>query len=270
MPPAIHVTCPFLPCKGKWWVGADLGESTRIPQHHPIGMPATYTGWLPWCPGAGIFVRKSTSHPFNEPDVAKLQRALSAYQARLRAIAAGDDLAGAPYVPLAELIEHGRPADPTNEYFPGRPADAPEPGTGEPPAAPVQIGTGHHLGRAEMDNSHSTTQGLVGLAINQMGLTQDLLARITAAIDEGESLAVAAESQVRAVQSLVISAVGTGADAGDSGEAMAEHVALAVDTISGEANIGQSLALAKLRVETAHLQLVASIVHARDFLARLG
>jgi hypothetical protein len=217
-----------------------------------------------------MFVRKDTSRPFIEQDVAKLQRALAAYQARVKAIAAGT-ADGAPYKPLAAGESVGRPVDPTNEYFPGRPADAPEPNPGErPEMLPSWELGGGHLGGSAVDNSHSTTQGLVGLAINQMGLTQDLLARVTSALDEAEAVAVASESQIRTVQSLVMAAVGTGEGAPPSGEQMAEHTALAVDTISGDASVGLAVHLAKVRAETANNQILAAVANAQEFLRTLS
>ena len=159
----------------------------------------------------------------------------------------------------------------TDDYFPGRPADAPEPGVGEPPAQRVDIDTGQSLGKAAMENSHATTKGLAMLARNQMGLTQDLLARITAALEEAELLAVAAESQVRSVQGLVVACVGTGAGASSSGERMAEQTALGVDTLSNDTNsVLIAVRLAKSRVESAYEQMASAAEHAAAYIATLS
>lgn len=158
-----------------------------------------------------------------------------------------------------------------DDYFPGRPADAPEPGVGEPPAAPAPLDAGYALGKAEMENSHATTKGLAMLARNQMGLTQDLLARITAALEEAEMLAVAAESQIRSVQGLVVACVGTGAGASSSGERMAEQTALAVSTLSSDTNsVLVAVRLTKSRVESAHEQMASAAEQAAAYIATLS
>jgi hypothetical protein len=120
------------------------------------------------------------------------------------------------------------------------------------------------------DSSHSTTRGLAELSVNQMGITQDLLARITNALDEAESIAIAAESQVRSVQGLVVACVGTGDRAPESGERMAEQTALAVDTIAGGDNILMAIQVAKNRVQNAHDQIASGAEHGRRYIGQLS
>jgi len=254
-PATRHLRCPFPPCTAEWWFG-DLGQDV-VPLHAPKTAPAWTSGAA--CPGS-LMTYQPDSDVLAPPDTAKIQRAYAAYLA----------LAGEP-LPSAYLgAPVGRPADqPEEYYFPGRPADAPEPGPGDPHPA-VEIGAGHHLGKAEMENSHSTTKGLAMLAVNQMGLTQDLLARMTAAVDEAEAVAIAAESQIRSVQGLVSACVGTGADAPTSGERMAEQTSLAADTIGGENNIGNALALAKQRIADAHRQIAVAAEEGRRYIGQLS
>ena len=120
------------------------------------------------------------------------------------------------------------------------------------------------------DNSHSTTRGLAELAVNQMGQTQDLLARIMNAIDEAEAISIAVQSQVRSVQGLVTACVGTGEGAPASGEQMAEQTMLAVDTIAGDNNILIALRVAKSRVEAAQQQINAAVEHGRTYIGVLS
>lgn len=262
-----HLKCPFPPCTAEWWFG-NLAQNT-IPPHQAEGF-ATAAVWLPWCPGT-MTAYKPDSQELTEPDKAKIERAYQQYLARqAETVREPEDVYSGEY--LGAPI--GRPVDPDrdrDEFFPGRPADAPEPGPGEAHPA-VEIGTGHHLGKAAMDNAHGTAAGLAGLAINQMGLTQDLLARLTSALDEAESLAQAAESQITAVQSLVISAVGTGEGTGEGGNKMAEQTALAVDTIGGGegGNIFNAINVAKIRVELAHQQVAAAVDGGNQYIAGLG
>jgi len=268
IPTTRHLVCPFPPCTAEWWFG-DLSRNT-VPAHAPQGF-ASAAVWLPWCPGT-MTGYKPDSDELRETDKAKIERAYQNYLAwKAETMHEPEDVKGGPFVggPV------GRPVDPDRdraEFFPGRPADTPEPGVGEPPAAPVPIGTGYHLGKAAMDNAHQTAAGLAGLAINQMGLTQDILSRLTSALDEAEALAQAAESQVTAVQSLVISAVGTGEGAGEGGNKMAEQTALAVDTIGGGegGNIFNAINVAKIRVELAHQQIAAAVEGGNQYVAGLG
>lgn len=265
-PTTRHLACPFPPCTAEWWFG-DLMRNS-VPVHAPQGF-ASAALWLPWCPGT-MTVYKPDSDELTEPDKAKIERAYQQYLAQQTETVREPDEVHGEFIggPL------GRPVDPNrdrDEFFPGRPADAPEPGVGEPPAAPVQIGTGHHLGKAAMDNAHQTAAGLAGLAVNQMGLTQDLLARITDALDEAAELAVAAEAQIGAVQSLVTAAVGTGEAAGMGGNAMAEQTALAKSTI-GDARDGilSAIHVAKVRVGLSHQQIMAAVEGGRQYIAGLG
>lgn len=178
-------------------------------------------------------------------------------------------MAGDDRIPMPSA---DRPERPREESFPGRPADAPEPGAGEEPAAPVPTGVGgdHFTGRGMSDSSHSTTRGLAELAVNQMGVTQDLLSRMTNALDEVETLAVAAEQQVRSVQGLVVACVGTGQRAPESGERMAEQTALAVDTIAGNDNILGAVRVAKARVDAAFSQIHSAAENGRAYIGQLS
>lgn len=277
----VHLVCPFPPCTAEWWTGLEPGQTrVSVPYHLPEGDFEGIEGYTVRCPGALAMFNCETRELELVPlSAEQVERAAGVYRVRLaskrereqRAAEAeqgtGGHWVGGPLGRPANLSQHG-----SEMYFPGRPADAPEPGVGEPPAMPVEIGTGHHLGRAAMDNAHSTTKGLADLAINQMGLTQDLLARITASLEEAEALAVAAEAQIHAVSSLVTSAVGTGADAGANGEAMAEQTMLALGTIGGENadNIQVAIQLAKIRVELAHQQITGAVTAGKAYSASLG
>lgn len=121
------------------------------------------------------------------------------------------------------------------------------------------------------DDSHSTTKGLAELAVNQMGITQDLLARLTTALDEAEALAVAAESQVDSVAALVTAAVGDGSRANAAGTQMAEQTAMARSTIADQSDgILPALQLTKTRVESAFQQIAAAVDNGRQYIGTLS
>lgn len=186
-------------------------------------------------------------------------------------MAGGDDAFRRGRVPLPSKVYPERPRD---EHFPGRPADAPEPGAGDPPTAAVPAGVAgdHFTGRQAMDSSHhSTAKGLAELAVNQMDVTLGLLARITNAIDEAEGVTVAAEYQIGSVAGLVTAAVGTGANAPRSAEQMAEQVALGKSTIGDQSDgILPALRLARTRIETAQRQVAAAKEHGYAYIRSLS
>lgn len=279
----VHLVCPFPPCTAEWWVGREPGQTHfPIPFHMPQGFEGTETYDLR-CPGAVHTLSGEGDEPrgLSAPSTEQMTRAYERYLVKLAVLR--ERAERQTDAERAKAQHHlgfpvGRPVDHamnTDMYFPGRPADAPEPGPGESPAQPVDFGNvaGHHLGRAAMDNAHSTTKGLAGLAMAKMGEVQDQLAQITDHLDRATAQAVAAEALMTAANTLVIAAVGTGADAGDAGEAMAEQAAVATDTIGGQAeggNVFNAINVAKIRVEAASQQLTAAVTKASEYIARLS
>lgn len=184
---------------------------------------------------------------------------------KLDAFAAGDDQAFQRG--RAPLTNPDRPKRPHDEHFPGRPADAPEPGPGDAPAnrVPLDLGGGA-LGKAAMDDARNNLKAMTTLAIGQMEQTQDLLARLQEAIQTAEGLTVAAEHQARSAQALVTAAVGSGSGMPPSAEGMAEQVTLAVSTIGDQGDgILPALRLAHRRVRDAFVQLGSAIENAKTY-----
>jgi len=229
------------------------------------------------CPGAVQTLKGDGDEPtdLDPPAVEQMNRAYETHLIRLatereqaeRAAEAEQGRAG-PHIgfPVGRPVDHERSTD---MYFPGRPADAPEPGPGEPHPQ-VEIGQGHHLGRAAVDNSHDTTRGLVQLAIPRMEEAIGKLAGCVNTLNGATGIATMAEIEATAANALVIAAVGTGAGKPAAAEAMAEQMAMGVDTIMGEDNVFNAIEVGKIRVTAAIQQLTAAVEQARQYVALLS
>lgn len=278
------VRCPFPPCTAEWWVGLEAGQ-TRVsaPFHLPEGDFEGRDWFEIRCPGALTMFKSETEVlELTALSAEQVNRAYENYLLRLaqyheqqdREAEAEQGKTG-PYIggPV------GRPVDltvhPVEQWFPGRPADAPEPGPGEPaPSVPADV-EGHRLqGRegTKMDDSHARTAQLTSLALGQLGQTQDVLARVTDMLDQATGLASAAEHQITSAQSLVVSAVGSGAGKPAPAEQMAEQTALAVNTVAGTegGNLFNAINLSKIRVEAANQQIAGAVANGQAYLALLG
>lgn len=275
-----RIDCPFPPCEAWWNVGPNVWQ---VPYHSIRGatVPHVFAGVFK-CPGALVNFRFGTNEP-NTPDRIGMAERAAIYEARVeewsevererveRLRAANTE----PETPKG--IPEGREPDLSEGriiFFPGRPADAPEPGPGERPAQPVDHGNvaGHHLGRAAVENAHDTTKALVQLAKGKMSETKTKLDGCAAALGGATGLATMAEIEVSAAGALVVAAVGSGHGKPQCAQRMAEQVALAVDTIYGPggANIFNGIEVAKVRVEIAAQQLAAAIAQAEQYIALLS
>jgi hypothetical protein len=256
-------------------MGLDPGAGVvQVPLHLPQGFEGAEHYDLR-CPGAIGFVSRTGEMNAGTADV--VNRAYENYLIRLaheheaaeRAAEAAKGKSG-PYVgfPVGRPVDPDRPAE---QWFPGRPADAPEPGPGESHPA-VEIGTGHHLGRAAVDNAHDTTRGLVMLAITRMRETQRKLGGCINALNGATGLTTMAEMEVTAGNALVIAAVGTGAGKPQSAQQMAEQMALACDTIMGPngQNVFNAIEVAKIRATVAIQQITSAIQQAEQYVALLS
>lgn len=139
-----------------------------------------------------------------------------------------------------------------SDYFPGRPADAPEPGTGEPPAEPVPANVGGGpLGKAENMSSRDTLVAMIAATRTKIGETQEAVATCLSALEALEAastlLGPSSESAVR----LGVGAVGNSNDAPDDAVNMLHMLYGAKETASGESGVPQAIGL--VRVQLTHL-----------------
>jgi hypothetical protein len=159
----------------------------------------------------------------------------------------------------------GRPANgPREIYFPGRPADAPEPGVGERPAGrPAMDLGGGFLGRAAVDNARDQLQTLMGLAIEQIAQGQDTLAKMTGLVDSLKALDTVVGDNLRTAQGLLTAAVGSGHNVPEPA-----HRLRALLAAAGAMNASASeITATRVRVEKTYSQLVAAIEAAREYRA---
>jgi hypothetical protein len=276
-----RIDCPFPPCNAWWNVHFNV---TQVPYHNLRGadVPEIFQRFK--CPGSLTNFYIGTSNPL-EPDVKRMQRGMQIYTQRVEEWRAAEkrrierlraENGDADEAPL--IAPEGREAiDPTPGnplYFPGRPADAPEPGPGEEPAQTVDKGNiaGHRLGRAEMEDAHATARALTILARDKMNETLTKLAGCGHALNGSVGLATMAEIEATAAQALVIAAVGTGSGKPAPAEQMAEQTALGVSTIMGTQgdNIFNAIEVARIRVELAAQQITAAIEQANQYIALLS
>lgn len=272
-----HVYCPFPPCRAEWWVGLEPGATyVSIPLHMPQGFEGSER-FTVRCPGAlGLVLPDtgemsgSTADLVNRAYENFLIWLAHKHEREERAAEAARGAAG-PHIgfPVGRAVDPDRPDE---QWFPGRPADAPEPGPGEShPVVDHGNVAGHHLGRAAVDNAHDTTRGLVLLALTRMRETQGKLMGAQHALNGVTGIVTMAEIEATAANALVIAAVGTGAGKPRPAEAMAEQMAMAVDTLMGrDGNIFTATELAKIRVETMAQQMAAAIQNAEQYIALLS
>lgn len=163
------------------------------------------------------------------------------------------------------------PDRPIDEFYPGRPADAPEPGPGEPPAerVPLDIG-GEHLGRAAVDNARDQLRGLLNAVIEQSGQGQDTLAKATAMCDSIDAYRMAAEQATASASSLATVAVGSDSNVPQAAHDMTAALLVCQDRLTAE---GGELAAAVVRVREliadVHRELGVAANAARDYSAQV-
>ena len=305
---SVHITCPFPPCVEQWTIGIDPWQSrVTVPFHYPSGFEGAERYADLRCPGAMAMYDCSTRDL--ALDAQSAEQVNRAYENYLLWLAKSHDEQAAEREQHAEaerlreqldaeqraeeerskradylrsLSPHlrapiGRPADPDRDetyYFPvkARPDDGPQPG--EPPHAPVPEGVDaiHLTGRDAVDDSHAATVGLTRLALQQHGQAQEALSVVTELLERATAMAAVAETHVQSANSLVISAVGTGAGKPPAAEQMAEQTALATDTMSSSdgGNLHNAINLAKIRAETANQQIAAATAHGQAYIGLLG
>jgi hypothetical protein len=291
--------CPAYPmCTAVFAVDLKPGPSSRIAGFYPTHERLSAVGQTAECPGSGA--RIFGNGEVHESDRAYIRRAGvewlrdavqehgeagAATAEQLLAHLSGEASSVVPRADPAQLdaevaaILHrtlhetsgpvGRPAaGPRDIYFPGRPADAPEPGRGERPAGrvPMDVGGGF-LGRAAMDNARDQLVTLVGMIIDQIGQTQDTLARMTGQLDGLLALAEACSGQLTSAESLTRAAVGSGTGT-EPAERLREQLILARATVSGPDGVPGAAALARIRVGLAFTQLRAAAQAAEEYRVR--
>lgn len=284
--------CPFHPpCEADLepmivHTGPEAHEFFRAyPQHQVVGD----SSWFGQCPGSHIMIFDD-GH-YTETAMRVLEEASIAYNqhvlrrvAEFRALQAAREMSVEELQrrimhvesddPNVEIFRFGdtsdRPAPPNVEdFFPGRPADAPEPGPGEAPTAlpPMDIGGGH-LGRAGMDNARDQLRGMISMTISAIDRAQAHVARIIASVEMIEGLAVTCETQADAALSLARASVGSDNIPEEAQRMLAELTnahRYATDSADG---LLPALALLRGRLDTLQGTYTAAREAATEYMAR--
>lgn len=285
----LKITCPFSPCG---WFGEPIRQQARfgdpetnwvMPIHEVVGEGS----WFGRCPGSMLIVPEVTSaglavlgSAHREYLKRKIERQRAEQQREAERAAAEPD--GPVTLPntsgIADLIRKGAArVDPRlggdmDAYFPGRPADAPEPGPGDPPA-PLPEAAEHAtivpLG-GTMDNARSNLNALITLCASGLASTIEDLARVMGQIERAQSLLVNADETAKNAQQLIMVTVGTdSSNEPEPARNMKAMAALGRTTMSGSADqsVTWSLDAAHEAVTAAMNQFQAAKLAAEQYLA---
>lgn len=138
------------------------------------------------------------------------------------------------------------------DYFPGRPADAPEPGVGDKPASPVPADVGGGpLGKAEGMSSRSTLVAMIMATRNQIGAAQEAVAVALAALEVLERVSTRLPPSTESARNLGVAAVGYADDAPIDALAMMDMLNLSYAVATGPDGIPQAIGL--IRAQITHL-----------------
>lgn len=237
------MTCPFPPCR---WYGPAIEQQARFgdPETNmvlPIHDVQGEAYWFGRCPGsqlvvpeltaAGEAVIRSAMAEYSKRRLAMLARRVEQEKAEQAARELlkrrpGESLIdyfarteGPVALPntegIAELIrKHAARVDPRvdlEDYFPGRPADAPEPGVGDAPDMPVPPNADvTPLGRAgEMDNAKDNLNALIAACGASLDSYIEDLSRVLGLIERTQAMRVVANETVTNAQQLMIITLGS-------------------------------------------------------------
>lgn len=287
--------CPFPPCE---WDEEPLRQQARfgsdevnlvMPMHEVVGDDS----WYGRCPGSMLIVPVLT--PRGAAVIAEAlpgfatrkHNRLTARIERARAEATAAEAAAAEAgVPtksvdgIAEmLLKHGPRVDPrlsNSDYFPGRPADAPEPGPDDPPDTlpaaakdALIINLNKYTGAEVHDSARDNLNSLVTLCVhNAAGVIEDL-SRVQAAIERAQGMLAAADETAGNTRQLMTMTVGAQTDTGqpEPARTMVAMMALGHTTMvgNGDQSIKQSLAAALDAVAAAMNQVAAAKTAAEEY-----
>jgi hypothetical protein len=184
---------------------------------------------------------------------------------------------------LLDAVEDGRPVPATpprptppsvEDYFPGRPADAPEPGVGDAPAAklPLDKLAGHSqpLGKAGEMTSRETHMAMIAATLQKIGEAQEATASAILALEDLERATTVLGPHCDAASSLADATVGVLADNNmpESAIQMRVNLSLAKDTATGGDGIIQAVGLVRMRVTALVQQLAQASDAARRYQSR--
>jgi len=166
--------------------------------------------------------------------------------------------------------KRGTPPPPSVEdYFPGRPADAPEPGVGDEPAAKIPLdklaGHSQPLGKAGEMSTQETHAAMVYAARAAIGEAQDALSMTIVALEAVEHMISTLPPKVTAAHALVHAAVGGAENLPEPAIAMRAEITAALDVVTGEDTIASAALLLRARITALGVQLISASKHAETY-----
>ena len=295
------MTCPFPPCR---WYGQAIEQQARfgdpetnhvIPIHDVKGDGF----WFGRCPGSSLIVPNITDAgrsvivdgmaAYERMARERMQKTAEEAARNLPDRREGESLMNyfirrdGERVPLpntdgiADLIrKHGARVDPRvelNDYFPGRPGDPIEPGTGDDQALPVPTHADvTPLGKAgqQMDNAKDNLNALIAACGAGIDSYIEDLTRVLGQIELAQSLRAVADVTAMNTQQLMIVTLGT--EQAGSPQAARDMIAmtrLSRTTLSGSGaqSVIQGLAAAHEAIAAALNQAQAARTNATAYLA---
>lgn len=166
------------------------------------------------------------------------------------------------------------PPPSVEDYFPGRPADAPEPGVGDEPAAKIPLdklaGHSQPLGKAEAMTTREQHLAMIAATRAKIGESQDALGRVYAGLEALEGVAALLPPNVEAASSLADATVGVLADNNlpESALKMRVQLAAAKDTTTGTDGIAGAIRLVRMRIDALAQQLAVASAAAEEYQQR--
>lgn len=255
--------CPFPPC------GANLRplihrtdpyDKSKIATVYPIHNVEGDASWFGRCPASQFAVPHLSFRALEF-----LAETTASYERRLAErikLAAMLEAVNRSHDEVDERTDANGPAGraqrlPTDDYFPGRPADGPEPGRGDEPAAPVPAGVGATpLGKEAMNSSRAETKAMLAAAAQAGTEIQSGVTVVTEELDMIDAALAGIADNQQIAGAMMVAAIGTDGDAPEE----------AVSALGSASRVGELLnemrdAVALLRMKSEGMDRVAGRIH---------
>jgi len=165
--------------------------------------------------------------------------------------------------------ERGTPAPPSvDDYFPGRPADAPEPGVGDEPAAKLPLDQiGQPLGKAHAMSTLEQHLAMLAATRRKIGEAQEAVAIAIAGLETLEAATAQLGPHCDAAAALADATVGILSAPSDA-VLMRANLAAAKETATGADSIVQATGLVRARLMAIAGSLASASSRAETYAAQ--
>jgi hypothetical protein len=269
----VPMKCPFAPCLAQYEPivhRLDPYDATKTAMVYPIHEVVGQGSWFGRCPASQLMV------PFITPRGRQVlsdgvKQFIRQHGERINAEA--ERIRERPSQLVHDAIDKAtRPNRQTppsvEDYFPGRPADAPEPGVGDKPDAklpPTQIG--YKAGKAETVSTLEQHLAMLAATRRKIGEAQDAVARAIEGIEALEAATAQLGPHCDAAAALADATVGILSGPSDA-VLMRATLAAAKSTATGEDGIVQATGLVRSRLMAIAGSLASASRHAETYAAQ--